>query len=618
MADASQSDGDGNTFKIVPASYTETLSTPRDHPAIEREPDFAGDSSFVAHSKDATQAFERSLNLNVGGDVAAAVATLRTFLNNDGTSGADGSGATFVQKPLQEAVLYPELAKLELPSMQVVLRLLRHAKTHPYRIFYEYPLLEADRLSELCQRIYFPTDDYTIATFITVHVSLYFLCDQMPEDTVNALNLSIDELQQMANTCANNAETAMRSMRLFMEASYETIEALLLAAMMALGQSRLSLAWTLVTTASRMLQDAGYHRLPSYSVAPEATKKRILFWLIYSLDRSMALNLGRSTNIQDCDITVEPPRVPEELNGPFGLLYVGWIHLGELQGQIYEQLYCARAQKQPPEVKGNRARALARRLSEMEALFKIEFQGHPFAESGSENLHSTRIVLAALLTLIYRMIPPDPLPSGRQHHPLKFHDLAIESAREAVIMHNDAWNMLRHRQRQEWHLFVLWTVQWSPFVPYIVLFGNAIADRNVEDLQLLKEVVDGLESVADMSPGVGKLHRACQTFYQIASIYLAQARADNNGTQVRDFFDSSTPSRQTVPHHAQAPAQTSISSLDATLSELPLFQQDWDDILEGWHLRTDGGDSGDISTFFGQYLGSGAATLGGPSTDPYS
>lgn len=112
-----------------PQSYTETLSTPRDHPAIEREPDFAGDSSFVAHSKDATQAFERSLNLNVGGDVAAAVATLRTFLNNDGTSGADGSGATFVQKPLQEAVLYPELAKLELPSMQVVLRLLRHAKS---------------------------------------------------------------------------------------------------------------------------------------------------------------------------------------------------------------------------------------------------------------------------------------------------------------------------------------------------------------------------------------------------------------------------------------------------------------------------------------------------------
>lgn len=387
---------------------------------------------------------------------------------------------------------------------------------------------------------------------------------------------------------------------------------------MTLGQTRLSLGWTLVSAASRMLQDAGYHRLPPYSIAPEAARKRILFWLIYSLDRSMALNLGRSPNIQDCDITVELPRVPEELNGPFGLMYVGWIRLGELQGQIYEQLYCARAQKQPPEVKGHRARALAARLFDMEAHFKIEFQEHPFAEAFSENLHSTRIVMAALLTLIYRMIPPDPLPSGRQHHPLKFHDLAIESAREAVIMHNDAWNMLRHRQRQEWHLFVLWTVQCSPFVPYIVLFGNAIADRNVEDLQLLKEVVDGLESVADMSPGAGKLYRACQTFYQIASIYLAQAKADSNESQQGDLFDPSTTSERNIPQHAQAPAQSSISSLDAGMSELPLFQQDWDDMLEGWHLRADGGDYGDISTFFGQYLGGGAGTFGGPSTESFS
>ncbi|KIW20124.1 hypothetical protein PV08_00699 [Exophiala spinifera] len=604
-----------------PQSYAETLSTPRDKSGFEKEPDFAGDSSFVAHSKDATQAFERSLNLNVRGDVAAAVATLRTFLDNDGPSVAAGSDTALVQKPIQEAVLYPELAKLELPSMQVVLGVLRHAKTHPYQVFYEYPLLDVERLSDLCRKIYFPTDDYTIATFITVHVALYFLCNQMPKDTAKDLNFSSDELQQLADTCAHNAETAMRSMRLFMEASFETIEALLLAAMMTVEHSNLSLGWTLMTTASRMLQDAGYHRLPPYSVAPEATKKRIVFWLVYALERSLALCLGRSSNIQDCDITVERPKVPEELNGPFGLLYLGWIHLGELQGQIYEQLYCARAQKQSPEAKGHVARALAGRLFEMEAHFKIEIEGYPFAEAVSENLHSTRISLATLLTLIYRMIPPDPLPSGQPHHPLKFHDLAIKSAREAVIMHNDAWNVLRHRQRQEWYLFVVWTVQWSPFVPYIVVFGNAIADRNVEDLQLLKEVVDGLESIADMSPGAGKLYRSCQKFYQIASIYLAQVKADNNESQQGSSFDSSGSSARKVSQPAQAPApapaQTSISSLDASMSELPLFQQDWDEMLEGWQLRTDGGDTGDISAFFGQYLGGGAGNFAEPPTEPF-
>jgi len=100
---------------------------------------------------------------------------------------------------------------------------------HPYQVFYEYPLLDVERLSDLCRKIYFPTDDYTIATFITVHVAMYFLCNQMPKDTAKDLNFSSDELQQLADTCAHNAETAMRSMRLFMEASFETIEALLLA-----------------------------------------------------------------------------------------------------------------------------------------------------------------------------------------------------------------------------------------------------------------------------------------------------------------------------------------------------------------------------------------------------
>lgn len=109
---------------------SEALPIPRDKQLIERGVDFAGDSSFVAHSKDVTQAFEKTLNVSPLSssiqDVSAAVATLRTFL--DENSGTIEEDSLPVHKPLQEAVHYPELSTLSLPPMPAVLRLLRHCK----------------------------------------------------------------------------------------------------------------------------------------------------------------------------------------------------------------------------------------------------------------------------------------------------------------------------------------------------------------------------------------------------------------------------------------------------------------------------------------------------------
>ena len=89
--------------------------------------------------------------------------------------------------------------------------------------------MDASHLSDLCQKIYFPTEDYTIATFVTVHVSLFFLFHQMPKDTAKELQLDPAEVEVCVATCSKNAETAMRSMRVYMEANFENIEALLLA-----------------------------------------------------------------------------------------------------------------------------------------------------------------------------------------------------------------------------------------------------------------------------------------------------------------------------------------------------------------------------------------------------
>lgn len=103
------------------------------------------------------------------------------------------------------------------------------ATAHPFQFFYEYPAMDASRLSDLCQKIYFPTEDYTIATFVTVHVSLFLLFRQMQKDTAKELQLGPSEIEICVATCSKNAQTSMGSMRVYMEANFENIEALLLA-----------------------------------------------------------------------------------------------------------------------------------------------------------------------------------------------------------------------------------------------------------------------------------------------------------------------------------------------------------------------------------------------------
>ncbi|KAK4934577.1 hypothetical protein LTR10_024197 [Elasticomyces elasticus] len=606
-----------NTAGRSSRTSSPAVPTPSDNQLIERDVDFAGDSSFVAHSKDVTQAFEKTLNTSPISssirDVSAAVATLRNFLNEN--SGTVAEGSMPVNKPLREAVHYPELANLTLPPMPAVLRLLRHCKVHRHRFFFETPTIDVQYLTELCQKIYFPTDEYTIATFITVHVSLNYLFRQLPKAVAQELGFTTTELRALAATCSKNAETAMLSLRMYMEANYENIEALLFASMMALELSRPSLSWTLISSAARMVQDAGYHRLPSYTTAPECTKKRVVFWIVYALDHSMALNLGRSPNLHDCDITVDRPRVPEELENSYGQVYMSWMDFAELQGQIYEQLYCPRAQRQTTEVRANLARALAFKVTDMKTRFNIDPGSIPSPEFGEESMLSMQIVFESTLTLVYRTIPPEPLPSGRQHHPLKFCNEAIESARQALTMHKYAWNALKDRETDEWHSFLQWTVLWCPFIPYTVLFGNVIADRNSDDLGLLGNVVSFMEAVANMGPGIGKLYRACRIFYQIASIYLSQPGSDVAASVSQGLGSSSYAStRHPLQHGSFAPLENGMHLGDTMIPDLPLFPQDWDVMLDGWDLGTDSGP-GAMSTFLEQYLPSDEGVRNDVPTD---
>lgn len=70
------------------------------------------------------------------------------------------------------------------------------------------------------------------------------------------------------------------------------------------------------------------------------------------IDKIMSLNIGRASSFPDHDIDVEvfSPN-PDPKFSAWDKVLVAFIELCRLQGQMYDELYSARARRQPPELR---------------------------------------------------------------------------------------------------------------------------------------------------------------------------------------------------------------------------------------------------------------------------
>ncbi|KAL5527321.1 hypothetical protein ACEPAG_6112 [Sanghuangporus baumii] len=114
-------------------------------------------------------------------------------------------------------------------------------------------------------------------------------------------------------------------------------------------------AWLLVGQAVRMSQDLGLHRSTRHvnMTALEKHVRRKVFWSVYSLDRMLAMALGRPLGIEDSDCDAEYPfefddeELPEFFAGSIiqksqPSLVVGFIALCDLYriaGRVCRQIY---------------------------------------------------------------------------------------------------------------------------------------------------------------------------------------------------------------------------------------------------------------------------------------
>lgn len=281
-----------------------------------------------------------------------------------------------------------------------------------------------------------------------------------------------------------------------------------------------------------------------------------LFWNVYVLDKGLSLRLGRPSVIQDYDITVPIPTASIDRHPAIEHCLLTWIKVSRCQGRVYELLYSPAALAQDDGIRTARAQALADELlsimkekkkTEVCPFFPFFFFPLPAAEPPpspassmcSANLLQTlkeqnlptwtktialediqyiadsdEVLHHSILTLIYRAVP---VPRGSSS---TFTQACITSARQALGKHDSCMAILTPYGSPFIDIYFQWTIFYTPFIPFIVIFCHVIETTDQTDLDRLHSFVASLEPVSQLSEPAARMQRLFQVLYNVALKYV--------------------------------------------------------------------------------------------------
>ncbi|KAH7115450.1 hypothetical protein B0J13DRAFT_653839 [Dactylonectria estremocensis] len=516
-------------------------ATTIDYTSSGDESAFGGDSFLAVHTTHASEllvnAVERTSLHVANPEMREALSSLRQLVELQARQPIS-CGPRF---PLQQRIPVGGLGQLPMPPMDVVVCLLKHAKASSPGLFtFVCSFVGSSDFTKLCRMVYFPTDDFTDATFVIVNAGLYYLF--LEQHTFALDKATKDELEPLIQLCQINLETSLANVSLFMSLKIENVQALLLGTMYAIDVCRPTVAWHLNCAAAQICQTAGFHRQEQLRRDPATSDiKSTLFWCIYTHDKALGLRLGRAPAIQDWDTDI--PRafnfettMSLEMSG----VAMTWVRLATLQGHLYERLYSPAALAQPHSKLAERARLLGAECRQVE-LEAIAYRG--MAVSSLKKIGTSSLVdiyvkgdevqLLSTMTLIYRAIPP---PEGSNSG---FSDACVDAARRAMQQHLSCMELVQ-RDAFAKSIYLHWNLVLTPFAPFFVIFCYVIETLSTEDLGLLKAFSASLEAAIDSSETMQKLWHLWHVMSNVATLYVeakSQTQEDQAIVPIGDQFD---------------------------------------------------------------------------------
>ncbi|KAM0531440.1 hypothetical protein ACHAP6_007004 [Verticillium nonalfalfae] len=410
-----------------------------------------------------------------------------------------------------------------MPPIEMAVACLRKLKTNPRVKFFW--ALEFQSTGEFIEHLLtvYSTDQATVADHIIVNAGLYWLLVEC-SNIVDSQALTTEYTRQ-SKVCQSNLETTLSSLPFDIPSTLDMVLALSMAASYMLERCKPSVAWGFIVAASHKSQLLGFHRLATPGRARAAPKKRStrIFWVIYITEKMLSLRLGRPSTIRDIDISVQLTADVLDSDGAVLPIPARWVHIAQLHGKVYEEIYSLSALGQAEGVRIIRAKSLA------DELFRVYHAPSPSEtclevarrQALGESLHElfTRafhVSYLSLLTLIYRGIPTDGAAGN-----VAFCDECIVTARQAMEEHGRCIRLLREQTDNVHAFYISWILLMSPFVPFTVLFCHVIQTSDPTDLEHLKSVVEVLQSMpASYVETYSKQHRLFKHFYDVACRYV--------------------------------------------------------------------------------------------------
>ncbi|KIY49579.1 hypothetical protein FISHEDRAFT_41892 [Fistulina hepatica ATCC 64428] len=209
-------------------------------------------------------------------------------------------------------------------------------------------------------------------------------------------------------------------------------------------------AWILIGQAVRIAQDLGLHRSPRRLLLTPIDKetRRKVWWGVYTLDRMLALALGRPLGINDSDCDVEYPveiddeYLPEYFSvtgasasrTPLMTGFVALIKLYQIAGRVLQEVYAVDLFKESFEV--DRQPELHQRVAALDAEVERWVESIPSVfknQSETDEQVSVTAVLCShyysVLTTLHRNLLP-----VKQNHPVTAASAtkAVASARSSI------------------------------------------------------------------------------------------------------------------------------------------------------------------------------------------
>jgi hypothetical protein len=507
---------------------------------------FDGETSLMAHSRKARRVVEHLLqstpSMSSDPEVIHALKTLQTAME-----GPSRTGTSLLRPDMNDE--HRKCSRETLPPHEFVLEVLRGAQAADCLFFSIWlPFFSPAEFVHLCDRLYSDFDSCSLAIKTTLYGALHY----MFVEYLSACKTPFESIYwSYAQTFKLNFEDCLRRCSILSIPTFDNVLALVLGAGHAIQVSEYASAWPMVSAAANMAQALGWHRL-SDSYTRETEAQRILFWLTYYFDKCLSLRLGRSSNIQEFDITGSYPKAPVQSEyRSWHLWFMTLIDIAAAHGLIYEHLFSPGSMRQSSKQRSQRVLELAARLD------SIQYKSASIVDATVYRrqymiylLKSNAVVIGCLRTLIYRAAS-----SSEEHAGFNVDVRSLLAARSTLHSHQDVIEHIRDRHDGSANDYANWTILNCPFTPFIVLFCHVIVSFDMDDLKLMEAFTISLESLSmRTTTSMVNFRVLCEAFLLLATRYI---RLSTGRSQDPDMFLASN----TDKTHATTPSDPEMSQV---------------------------------------------------------